>query len=79
MVAVLSMAAAAAISTDMVPPSVTQNKHRSRYRRRLAFGDGCERALLGSLLHLNTNTETVKLKNPNAPAVVREAEEDWGK
>src|SRR5262245_57966942 len=33
MVVVLSMAAAAATSTDMVPLTVTENKHQSRHRR----------------------------------------------
>jgi hypothetical protein len=38
MVAVRNMAVAAGTSTDMVPPIVTQNKHR--LRRRPASGDG---------------------------------------
>src|SRR5215472_12842609 len=46
MVVVLSMAAAAATSTDMVPPTVTENKHRSR-RHRPAFGDGCGTGIIG--------------------------------
>src|SRR5215831_11699171 len=47
MVVVLSMAAAAATSTDMVPPTVTENKHRSRRHRRPAFGDGCGTGIIG--------------------------------
>ena len=46
MVVVLSMAAAAATSTDMVPRTVTENKHRSRYHRP-AFGDGCGTGIIG--------------------------------
>lgn len=48
MVVVQSMAAAAATSMDMVRPTVMQNKHRIRYRRRgPAFGDGCGTGITG--------------------------------
>src|SRR5579859_7435706 len=40
MVVVLSMAAAAVTSTDMVLPKATQNKHRSPHHRGPASGDG---------------------------------------
>jgi hypothetical protein len=34
---------------------------------------------LGSLYRSGRSPQWVKVKNPNAPAVKREAEEDWGK
>jgi hypothetical protein len=48
----------------------------------LHLATGLERAILASRLRVNTSTETaywVKVKNPKAPAVKREAEEDWGR
>src|SRR5262249_46167219 len=47
MVVVLGMQGAAGTSTDMVPPTVTENKHRSRRHRRPAFGDGCGTGIIG--------------------------------
>ena len=47
MVAVRSGAAAVETSTDMVPPTATQNKHQSRYHRRPAFGDGYGTGIIG--------------------------------
>ncbi len=43
---------------------------------------GCEGIVskrLGSLYRSGRSPHWVKLKNPNAPAVKREAEEDWGR
>jgi bifunctional non-homologous end joining protein LigD len=34
---------------------------------------------LGSLYRSGRSAHWVKIKNPNAPAVKREAEEDWGR
>jgi len=34
---------------------------------------------LGSLYRSGRSRDWIKMKNPNAPAVKREAEEDWGK
>ena len=69
MMPVRNIAAAAAISTVMVPPTVTQNKHPNRHhsRRRPASGTGLERASLGSLLHLNASDA----RTPLAAALVR--------
>jgi len=41
------MAVAAGTSTVMVPPTVTRNKRRRHFRRRLASGDGCGTAIIG--------------------------------
>jgi bifunctional non-homologous end joining protein LigD len=43
---------------------------------------GCEGIVskrLGSLYRSGRSPHWVKVKNPNAPAVKREAEEDWGR
>jgi bifunctional non-homologous end joining protein LigD len=43
---------------------------------------GCEGIVskrLGSRYRSGRSRDWLKLKNPNAPAVKREAEEDWGK
>jgi ATP-dependent DNA ligase len=43
---------------------------------------GCEGIVskrLGSMYHRGRSPHWVKIKNPNAPAVKREAEEDWGR
>ena len=37
------------------------------------------RAFLGSPYRSGRSTHWVKVKNPKAPAVRREAEEDWGR
>jgi hypothetical protein len=80
---------AAETSTDTVPPTVTGNKHRlGQSAPPLYLATGLERALLGSLLRVNTkrfaptyssgrSTLWLKVKNPKALAVKREAEEDW--
>ena len=67
MVVVLSMAAAAATSTDMVPPTVMQNKHQIRYRRRIALGDGCGAGTTG----FAPASETKSLLQSIAPAARR--------
>jgi hypothetical protein len=56
MVAVLIMAVAAETSTDMVPPTVMRNKRRAVFKRAAALplAKCLERALLGSLLRINT-------------------------
>src|SRR5689334_9202574 len=48
-VAVHNIAAAAGTSTVMVPPTVTQNKHRNRHhsRRRPVSGDGSGTGITG--------------------------------
>ena len=43
---------------------------------------GCEGIVsngLGSMYRSGRSSHWVKVKNPNAPAVKREAEEDWGR
>jgi bifunctional non-homologous end joining protein LigD len=43
---------------------------------------GCEGIVskrLGSMYRRGRSPHWVKVKNPNAPAVKREAEEDWGR
>ncbi|MFY9899341.1 MAG: hypothetical protein WAK67_16305, partial [Xanthobacteraceae bacterium] len=40
---------------------------------------GCEGIRLGSIYRRGRSPLWLKVKNPNAPAVKREAEEDWGK
>jgi hypothetical protein len=65
MAAVRNTAAAAGISTDMVPPIVTQNKHRSRYHRP-AFGDGCGTVAAGN--------ETRRIQQKRSPAIPSGAE-----
>ena len=43
---------------------------------------GCEDIVskrLGSIYRRGRSPHWVKVKNPNAPAVMREAEEDWGR
>jgi ATP-dependent DNA ligase len=40
--------------------------------------DGIVSKRLGSLYRSGRSPHWVKVKNPNAPAVKREAEEDWG-
>jgi hypothetical protein len=73
MVAVLNMAAAAATSTDMVPPIATENKHRSRYGRLPAFADESGMAVTGCPPASESKPGTahwLKVKNQNAPAAV---------
>jgi hypothetical protein len=86
------MAVAAGTSTDTALPIVTRHKHRPAVSSRAAalhLATGLERAPLGSLLRLKTKSSAqsiarigsprwVKVKNPKALAVKREAEEDWG-
>jgi len=52
MVAVRNIAAAVGTSTVMVPPTVTQNKHRNRHhsRRRPVSGDGSGTSITGFAL-----------------------------
>jgi len=43
---------------------------------------GCEGIVskrLGSIYRRGRSPNWIKVKNPNAPAVKREAEEDWGR
>jgi bifunctional non-homologous end joining protein LigD len=43
---------------------------------------GCEGIVskrLGSIYRRGRSSHWIKVKNPNAPAVKREAEEDWGR
>jgi bifunctional non-homologous end joining protein LigD len=63
-------------------PSIVVNKHYEEdgavvFRRR---GLGCEGIVskrLGSIYRRGRSPLWLKVKNPNAPAVKREAEEDW--
>src|SRR5215472_13191257 len=51
-------------------------------RRRDHFQAGCEGIVskrVGSLYRSGRSSHWVKVKNPKAPAVKREAEEDWGR
>jgi hypothetical protein len=92
MMAALSMAVAAATSTVMVPPIVTGNKHRQgRFQlRRPASFDGSGTDIIGFApaaehkkvrlnIPLGRSPLWLKVKNPKAPAVKREAEENWGR
>ena len=75
-------------SMGMVPPIVTRNKRRRRFRRRLASGDGCGMGITGfapvsdakgSAPPIAGPVASLAERNPKAPAVKREAEEDWGR
>jgi hypothetical protein len=50
------------------PPSIDQAAERRRPPKRL-----------GSRYRSGRSPHWIKVKNPDAPAVKREAEEDWGK
>ena len=81
MVAVRNGAAGVGTSTDMVPPTATQNKHQSRYLRRPAFGDDCGTGIIGfapASEYKRRASPACNRKNPNAPAVKREAEVGLG-
>jgi bifunctional non-homologous end joining protein LigD len=50
------------------------------YRQACKLGcEGIVSKRLGSLYRLGRSKHWVKVKNPTAPAVRREAEEDWGR
>jgi ATP-dependent DNA ligase len=66
------------------PSAVVFNHHYETDGERVwraASKLGCEGIVskrLGSLYRSGSSPHWVKVKNPNAPAVMREAEEDWG-
>jgi bifunctional non-homologous end joining protein LigD len=66
-------------------PGIVLNEHYEGYGEiifRHACKLGCEGIVskrLGSLYRSGRSPHRVKVKNPNAPAVKREAEEDWGR
>jgi ATP-dependent DNA ligase len=45
----------------------------------IAMGEGIVSKRLGSMYRSGRSPHWVKVKNPKAPAVKREAEEDWGR
>jgi ATP-dependent DNA ligase len=69
------------------PPVLLQQLHRKLIAggkdapyRNVAIGlEGIVPKRLGSPYRSGRSKDWVKFKNPNAPAVRREAEEDWGK
>ena len=74
-------------------PVLRKSKHRVRLNEHLEHPEGavvfqhaCKMGLegivskrLGSRYRSERSTDWLKFKNPEAPAVMREAEEDWGK
>jgi hypothetical protein len=64
MMAVRNMAAAAGTSTDMVPPIVTENKHR---RRRPASGDGFGTGITGFASASEHKSDNARPPLPAAP------------
>jgi bifunctional non-homologous end joining protein LigD len=62
------------------------NEHMEHHDGKLVFRHACKLGLegivskrLGSRYLSGRSPDWLKMKNPNAPAVKREAEEDWGK
>ena len=65
------------------PPGLRLNEHHdgeSVFRHACKMGlEGIVSKRLGSRYRSGTSKDWLKFKNPEAPAVKREAEEDWGK
>jgi bifunctional non-homologous end joining protein LigD len=67
-------------------PGVQLNEHLEHEDAEVVFRHACKMGLegivskrLGSRYRSGRTTDWLKMKNPAAPAVKREAEEDWGK
>ena len=67
-------------------PGVRLNEHLEHPEGAVAFQHACKMGLegivskrLGSRYRSGRSPDWLKFKNPNAPAVRREAEEDWGR
>jgi bifunctional non-homologous end joining protein LigD len=65
---------------------VRLNEHLEHHSGQTVFQHACKMGLegivskrLGSRYRSGRSPDWLKFKNPNAPAVKREAEEDWGK
>ena len=68
------------------PASVRLNEHMEHPEGAVVFQHACKMGLegivskrLGSRYRSGRSPDWLKFKNPDAPAVKREAEEDWGR
>jgi bifunctional non-homologous end joining protein LigD len=67
------------------PPGLRLNEHLAQpgdimFRHACKLGlEGIVSKRLGSIYRSGRSTDWLKMKNPNAPAVKREAEEEWGR
>jgi bifunctional non-homologous end joining protein LigD len=67
-------------------PGVRLNEHLEHPKGAVVFQHACKMGLegivskrLGSRYRSGRSPDWLKFKNPSAPAVKREAEEDWGR
>jgi bifunctional non-homologous end joining protein LigD len=67
-------------------PGVQLNEHLAHPDAEVVFRHACKMGLegivskrLGSVYRSGRSRDWLKMKNPAAPAVKREAEEDWGR
>jgi ATP-dependent DNA ligase len=61
-----------------LPDLAVLNHKRSKGRSKMGL-EGIVSKRLGSRYRSGRTSDWLKFKNPQAPAVKREAEEDWGK
>ena len=61
-----------------LPDLAVLNHKRSKGRSKMGL-EGIVSKRLGSTYRSGRSPDWLKFKNPDAPAVKREAEEDWGK
>ena len=61
-----------------LPDLAVLNHKRSKGRSKMGL-EGIVSKRLGSTYRSGRSPDWLKFKNPNAPAVKREAEEEWGK
>jgi hypothetical protein len=61
-----------------LPDLAVLNHKRSKGRSKMGL-EGIVSKRLGSRYRSGRTTDWLKMKNPAAPAVTREAEEDWGR
>ena len=60
-------------------PGVRLNEHMEHPEGAVVFQHACKMGLEGIVSKTGRSPDWLKFKNPTAPAVKREAEEDWGR